>query len=60
MTHRQVEELVTQFGPVDLLWFDGANYFTGDDWQSGRMTGLRAVANLDVYPVLPFNRSPEL
>jgi alpha-L-fucosidase len=40
MTHRQVEELVTQYGQVDLLWFDGANYFTGDDWQSGRLATM--------------------
>jgi len=40
MTHQQVEELVTHYGQVDLLWFDGANYFTGDDWQSGKLAAM--------------------
>ncbi len=40
LTHRQVEELVTRYGQVDLLWFDGANYFSGDDWQSGRLVAM--------------------
>ncbi len=32
--HGQVRELLTTYGPIDLLWFDGAWPHTAADWQS--------------------------
>jgi alpha-L-fucosidase len=36
--HGQVRELLTEFGPVDLMWFDGGNYMRsrklpGEPWE---------------------------
>lgn len=32
--HGQVKELLTNYGPVDILWFDGGWEHTPDEWQS--------------------------
>jgi len=35
--HAQVEELVTRYGRIDILWFDGAWPWTAEDWQSRKL-----------------------
>ena len=35
--HTQVEELVTRYGRIDILWFDGAWPWTAEDWQSRKL-----------------------
>jgi alpha-L-fucosidase len=32
--HAQVEELLTRYGPIDVLWFDGGWERTPEQWQS--------------------------
>jgi alpha-L-fucosidase len=36
-THGQVEELCTNYGSIDLLWFDGGWPHSAADWQSERL-----------------------
>src|SRR5581483_12160823 len=35
--HGQVRELLTRYGPIDVLWFDGGWERTSDDWRSGEL-----------------------
>ncbi len=46
--HRQMEELLTNYGPIDVLWFDGgeADWLNfGADWLSGAQWRKRANNN---------------
>lgn len=38
--HRQLRELLTGYGPLDLLWFDGAWPGTASDWRSAEIVRL--------------------
>lgn len=40
LVHSQVRELMSNYGRIDLLWFDGQNYFTAEDWQSTRLVKM--------------------
>ena len=40
LVHAQVRELMSNYGRIDLLWFDGQNYFTAGDWQSTRLVKM--------------------
>lgn len=40
LVHSQVRELMSNYGRIDLLWFDGQNYFTAQDWQSTRLVKM--------------------
>lgn len=38
--HAQVRELCTQYGPIDLLWFDGQWEHTADEWRARELAGM--------------------
>ncbi len=38
--HAQVEELMTRYGRIDMLWFDGAWPWTAEDWQSRKLVRM--------------------
>ncbi len=38
--HGQVRELCTQFGKLDLLWFDGQWEHTAEEWQSAKLVAM--------------------
>lgn len=38
--HRQVEELMTNYGKIDLLWYDGGWPYTLEDWQSKKLNAM--------------------
>jgi alpha-L-fucosidase len=38
--HAQVEELVTGYGRIDVLWFDGGWPWTAEDWKSRKLIGM--------------------
>jgi len=35
--HSQVEELCTQYGKIDVLWYDGAWPYTPEDWKAAEL-----------------------
>ncbi|MBN2022300.1 MAG: alpha-L-fucosidase [Pirellulales bacterium] len=35
--HRQIEELMTGYGPIDVLWLDGG---VGDDWKTDELVAM--------------------
>ena len=35
--HSQVEELCTQYGKIDVLWYDGNWPYTAEDWRSAEL-----------------------
>jgi len=35
--HAQIEELMTGYGPIDVLWLDGG---AGDDWQTDKLAAM--------------------
>ncbi|MFM9370613.1 alpha-L-fucosidase [Streptomyces sp. Da 82-17] len=37
---RQLTELLTWYGPIDLLWFDGEWERTADEWRTGELRAL--------------------
>ncbi|MDX2227575.1 MAG: alpha-L-fucosidase [Verrucomicrobiae bacterium] len=39
-TFRRLEELVTRFNPVDVMWYDGWWPFNADQWQAERMNAM--------------------
>lgn len=42
--HAQVKELMTNYGKIDLLWFDAAVPHSAEDWQSERLIAyIRSV-----------------
>lgn len=50
-TFRRLEELVTRFQPIDILWYDGWWPFNQDGWQAEKMNEtLRKI-----QPLLLFN-----
>ncbi|MEM2961011.1 MAG: alpha-L-fucosidase [Candidatus Bathyarchaeia archaeon] len=38
--HAQVRELMTNYGKIDILWYDGAWPYSADDWQSQRLNEM--------------------
>ncbi len=38
--HAQVTELLTRYGPVDIIWFDGSYPETEEHWQSNELAKL--------------------
>lgn len=38
--HGQVRELCTQFGPIDLIWFDGQWEHTAEEWRAAELVGM--------------------
>ena len=38
--HAQVEELMTNYGKIDLLWYDGGWPWTPGDWQSEKLNAM--------------------
>jgi len=38
--HAQVRELMTNYGKIDILWYDGAWPYTAEDWQSQRLNAM--------------------
>lgn len=46
--HRQVEELLTNYGRIDVMWFDGAWPHHGDVWQSGRLVSRMRQLQPDI------------
>jgi alpha-L-fucosidase len=52
--HAQVEELVTKYGRLDILWYDGAWPWNAEQWQSEK---LNAVVRKHQPHILINNRS---
>jgi len=42
--HGQVRELLTNYGPIDVIWFDGAWPHTAETWRSAEL--VRAIRSL--------------
>lgn len=40
MSWRQIEELMSNYGRIDLLWFDGVNFPTARHWQSVKLVEM--------------------
>lgn len=38
--HEQVRELMSNYGKIDILWYDGAWPYTSEDWQSQRLNSM--------------------
>jgi len=38
--HEQIRELMTNYGKIDILWYDGAWPYTAEDWQSERLNAM--------------------
>lgn len=38
--HTQVRELMTNYGKIDILWYDGAWPYRAEDWQSERLNSM--------------------
>jgi len=38
--HEQVRELMTNYGPIDLLWYDGCWYQSAEDWRSRELNAM--------------------
>lgn len=38
--HGQVRELLTEFGPIDLLWFDGHWEHTPEEWRAAELEAM--------------------
>ena len=38
--HGQVRELLTRYGPIDVLWFDGGWERTAEEWRSGELHAM--------------------
>ena len=38
--HGQVEELVTRYGRIDILWYDGSWPYSARDWQASRLNAM--------------------
>ncbi|MEM1531198.1 MAG: alpha-L-fucosidase, partial [Candidatus Bathyarchaeia archaeon] len=38
--HAQVRELMTNYGKIDILWYDGAWPYKAEDWQSERLNAM--------------------
>ena len=38
--HAQVRELMTNYGKIDILWYDGAWPYTAEDWQSKHLNEM--------------------
>lgn len=38
--HNQVRELLTNYGPIDVIWFDGAWPQTAADWQAAELVQM--------------------
>ncbi len=38
--HSQVRELMTQYGKIDILWYDGAWPHSAEDWQSAKLNEM--------------------
>jgi len=52
--HAQVRELMTQYGKIDILWYDGAWPHSAEDWQS---EGLNAMVRRLQPDIIINNRS---
>lgn len=40
LTHRQVNELCTSFGKIDILWFDGVWPYTAKEWRATELLAM--------------------
>ncbi|MEM2912846.1 MAG: alpha-L-fucosidase [Candidatus Bathyarchaeia archaeon] len=38
--HAQIRELMTNYGKIDILWYDGAWPYRAEDWQSERLNSM--------------------
>jgi alpha-L-fucosidase len=38
--HAQIRELMTDYGKVDILWYDGSGPHTAEDWQSRKLNRM--------------------
>jgi len=38
--HAQVEELMTNYGKIDILWYDGGWPYTAEDWRSQELNAM--------------------
>jgi alpha-L-fucosidase len=38
--HAQVRELMTQYGKIDILWYDGSWPHSAEDWQSAKLNKM--------------------
>jgi alpha-L-fucosidase len=38
--HSQVKELMTNYGKIDILWYDGPGPYKPDDWQSEKLNKM--------------------
>lgn len=50
-THRRIEELVTRYQPIDILWYDGWWPFNAEGWEAERMNAMARR----IQPHLLFN-----
>ena len=61
MVHEQVRELCSNYGKLDVLWFDGEWPHSVKEWQSGRMEKMIRTLQPDISPlVYAMTKSPSM
>lgn len=46
--HGQVEELLTRYGQVDILWYDGPSPYDAEGWQAARLNDRARALHPDI------------